>query len=70
MVTDFKTLKTFHENYMKLVDDCDDEDKMKEYLELYLLILYPNMLEVTPFEIALKKSSQYVDLFLRMLSTG
>lgn len=39
---DIKTLKNFHEDYMKIVSDLDDEEEVKKKLELYLLILYPN----------------------------
>ena len=68
LVLDFKILKKFQQNYMKYIDTFEDEDDKKKQLELFLLILYPNNFEISPFEMALKQSSQYVDLFLSMLT--
>lgn len=42
LIQDIKALKNFHEDYMKIVNDIDDEEEVKKKLELYLLILYPN----------------------------
>jgi hypothetical protein len=53
---------------MKFIDQFEDEDDRKKYLELFLLILYPNDQEVSPFDIAMRQSSQFVDIFLIMLT--
>jgi hypothetical protein len=68
LVKDYKVLKKFYQNFMKHVEDIEDEDERKKELELFLLILYPNNKELTPFEIAMRASSQFVDVFLRMLT--
>lgn len=42
---------------MKFIEQFEDEDDKKKYLELFLLILYPNNKEISPFDIAMKESS-------------
>lgn len=68
LIKDFKVLKRFQYSYMKFIEQFEDADDKKKYLELFLLILYPNNNEVSPFDIAMKESSQFVDLFLVMLT--
>lgn len=68
LIKDFKILKKFQYSYMKFIEQFEDEDDKKKYFELFLFILYPNRKEVSPFDLALKESSQFVNLFLEMLA--
>ena len=68
LVQDFKALKKFQNNYLRYCDTFEDEDDWSKLQEIYLMILYPNTAGVTPFEVALTQSSQFVDYFLKMLA--
>jgi len=68
LVQDYKILKRFYNSLTSHIESFDDEDEKRRQLQIYLLILYPNNHEVSPFEVAMKQSSQFVDLFLRMLA--
>jgi hypothetical protein len=64
LVQNIKALKKFRQNYMKFVDQFEDADERARHLELFLLILYPNNMEISPFDMGIKMSSQFVDIFL------
>lgn len=68
LVQDYKILKRFYNSFIKYIESFDDEDERKKHLQVFLLILYPNNREISPLDIAMKQSSQFVDLFLRMLT--
>jgi len=38
------------------LESLEEEDDIKKFLQIFLLILYPNNKEVSPFEIALSKN--------------
>lgn len=45
-------MKNYHEDLMKFIDTVEDEDEKEEYLYQYCLLFYPNIKNISPFDIA------------------
>ena len=67
LIQDIALIDKFHEEYMKAVHMMEDEDEKRQLFELYLLILAPNNVGLSPFDLAVKYSAQYVEQCLKML---
>lgn len=64
---DFRALTKFYDNFQKYTDGLEEDEKETFTQLCFMLIIYPNNNGITPFEYAMKQSSQFVDLFLQML---